>query len=351
MRISKFTWLYLGILSISLGNASWAQEDADVELSDDYSVVARRSSTMADDRNIETVDSLACGGDDGSCLNTTWFATADALLLHRSSPSDSLLAFNTADPAQNLNASDFDFGVHTGVDVSLLRQFACDRSLEVRYFGVDYWRDTVGATTTPGDLFQINTAVPIFTLAGSSIDANYTSSLHNFEVNVRQQIDDRWTLLAGFRYAELDEGLSATLVGAAVPFNYDTTTRNRMYGFQVGGEGRLWHHHNFSLDAIGKAGVFGNAAAQDSVVRTGVVTLPVNGSSAHTAFIGEVGAIGAFQLTEHLALRGGYRLLWIDGVALASDQVTVSDFASGTGFSSSGSVFYHGAFAGIELAY
>ena len=262
-----------------------------------------------------------------------------------------MLAFNTADPAQNLNASDFNFGVHTGVDVSLLRQFASDRSLEVRYFGVDYWRDTDVVTTTPGDLFQINSAVPIFTLAGSSIDATYTSSLHNLEINVRQGLDDRWTLLAGFRYAELDEGFSATLVGAAVPFRYNTTTRNRLYGFQLGGEGRLWSHHSFSLDAVGKAGVFGNAAAQDSAILTGLVTLPSNGSSAHTAFIGEVGAIGSFQLTEHLALRGGYRLLWIDGVALATDQLTVSEFANGTGFSSSGSVFYHGAFAGSEFAY
>ena len=57
------------------------------------------------------------------------------------------------------------------------------------------------------------------------------------------------------------------------------------------------------------------------------------------------------QLTDHLALRGGYRLLWLDGVALASDQLAVSDFANGSGFNDSGNVFYHGAFAGFELAY
>jgi hypothetical protein len=105
------------------------------------------------------------------------------------------------------------------------------------------------------------------------------------------------------------------------------------------------------VDAFGKAGIFGNAAAQNSLFSTGVVTLPADGGGSQVAFMGELGTTGRMQLTDHLAVRGGYRLLWLDGVALASDQLGVSDFANGSGFNGSGNVFYRGAFAGFEFAY
>jgi hypothetical protein len=105
------------------------------------------------------------------------------------------------------------------------------------------------------------------------------------------------------------------------------------------------------VDAFGKAGIFGNTAAQNSEFSTGIVTLPANGRGINTAFIGELGTTGRLQLTDHIVLRGGYRLLWLDGVALATDQLAVTDFADGSGFNGSGDVFYRGAFAGFEMAY
>ncbi|MCA9157479.1 MAG: BBP7 family outer membrane beta-barrel protein [Planctomycetales bacterium] len=280
-----------------------------------------------------------------------WAATADALFLDRNAPSSSVLAFNTIDPTENLNASNFNLGVHTGFDLSLQRNVGRDRTIELRYFGVDHWRSVQSAPTTINQLLQLNAAVPVFTFSGTSLDAGYSSALHNAEINGRRKFNENWTLIAGFRYAELNERLSASLVGSAVPFNYDTAVRNRLYGFQLGGQANLLSRNYFSLDAFGKAGVFGNAAAQDSTISTGIVTLPANGRGSRTAFIGEIGATGTLQLTEYLALRSGYRLLWLDGVAVASDQLAASNFANGTGFSGSGDVFYHGAFTGLELNY
>ena len=72
-----------------------------------------------------------------------------------------------------------------------------------------------------------------------------------------------------------------------------------------------------------------------------------------TAFLGELAAIGRYMVTDNIAVRGGYRLLWIDGVALASDQVSVTAFvppalAPGRGINSSGDLFFHGAVVGVE---
>ncbi len=234
----------------------------------------------------------------------------------------------------------------------MARRIGCNNAIEFRYFGIDDWNATSVTTTTPGDLLRVNAAVPIFTLSGDAIDAAYASKLHNAEINGLHQLNERWSLLAGFRYLELDEHSTLSLVNPAVPFDYECATQSRLLGFQLGGQAALWDHGGpFTLDAVGKAGLFNNSAAQSGSFSTGVVTLPASGREDHTAFIGEIGISGVCQLTDHLAVRGGYRLLWIDGVALASDQLAVSDFANNTGLNSSGDAFYHGAFAGLECTW
>ena len=68
----------------------------------------------------------------------------------------------------------------------------------------------------------------------------------------------------------------------------------------------------------------------------------------NTAFLGEIGLVGVYQLTDTIALRAGYQLMWLDGVALASEQVQASNFATGTGADVHGDVFFHGALLGVE---
>jgi hypothetical protein len=173
--------------------------------------------------------------------------------------------------------------------------------------------------------------------------------LHNAEINVSHEYCDWLKLMAGFRAVELDERGNADLVNPAVPFGYDVTTRNRLYGGQVGARVQLWCRDAFSLTTTGKAGVYGNVSNHIASSSTGVATVTAAGADDRTAFVGELGFQGAARLTDHLSLRGGYRLLWIDGVALASEQLAVTDFNQGTGFDGSGDVFYHGAFVGLEF--
>lgn len=344
----------------ALGQQLFDREQLEVTQSSTFAPVFTASEILGAQRKNQQSCREACDACDSTCDSMScteagqlplWAATADALFLNRGTPSSNVLAFNTADPTQNLNTSNFNFGVHTGFDLSLLRYLDSDHALELRYFGVDHWRSEFSTPTTANNLLQINSAVPVFTFSGTGVDANYASALHNAEINGRRKINENWTLIAGFRYAELNERLSTSLVASAVPFSYDAAIRNRLYGFQLGGQARLLSRRKFSLDAFGKAGILGNAAAQSSTISTGVVTLRADGLSSRTAFMGETGATGTLQLLDRLAIRSGYRLLWLDGVAVASDQLAASDFASGVGFNGSGNVLYHGAFAGLELTY
>ena len=76
--------------------------------------------------------------------------------------------------------------------------------------------------------------------------------------------------------------------------------------------------------------------------------LYARGTATPTAFVGEVGLTANYCFTDRLSRRGGYRLLWVDSVALATDQVAVSDFIFGHGIRASGDAFYHGALVGLQ---
>jgi hypothetical protein len=258
--------------------------------------------------------------------------------------------FNPADPAQNLNAAAFEFGFQPGVELSLERRFAGGNGCEVRYLGVDPWK-APASTATPFPLLQVNSAPPVFTPAGTRIDAGCRSDLHSFELNAKHACGEWLTMLGGFRYAELEEQFTATLIDPPIPFLYDTRTHNRLYGVQCGADALLWDCGGpLTIDVIGKAGIYGNRASHDSFYSTGVVTLPAGDKASSTAFLGEMSLAAAYRLTARVSLTGGYRLLWIDGVALATDQVAVSDFVLSRGISTGGDAFYHGGFVGLQYA-
>ncbi len=296
-----------------------------------------------------------CGGGGAAggcaCGNSLWSASADALFLFRSDPAASVLAFNTNNPAESLNASDFKFGMHTGYELALNRRVGSRGSVELRYFGLDHWRATVDGPTTPGQLLQFNAAIPVFAVSGTGVTADYGSKLHNAEFNIGRSYGDCVRLLTGFRYLELDERSNASLQNAPIPFSSADSTRNRLYGGQVGAQGWLICRDRISWDVVGKAGIYSNQAANASTVSSGTATLTSDGRGSPTALVGELGTNGAYCLTDHLSLRGGYRLLWVDGVALVSDQLASSNFFTGSGFDGSGNVFYHGATAGLEYAF
>jgi Protein of unknown function (DUF1551). len=63
-----------------------------------------------------------------------------------------------------------------------------------------------------------------------------------------------------------------------------------------------------------------------------------------------------YQVIKGLALKVGYEVLWLAGVALAPGQIqetytTSPDIVSALGVNSSSSVLFHGATAGLEYSF
>jgi hypothetical protein len=266
-----------------------------------------------------------------------WTLQANALLLERSRPHSSPVLINGG--VVEINAHDFVFNWQAGPDISLFRRLSADRALELRYFNVAPCQSTISSTVPP--FFQQN---PI------DFTAIYETQLYNAEVNLRQaSMSGDWlTWLAGFRWLAFSERLERRSTGGIQYEKYSTV--NYLCGGQLGADVRLWSRGGpWSVNSIGKVGLFGNSATSRFEV---VQAIPFPGSANHDAqlaFVGELGVIAAYQWNERLRLRGGYELLWIEGVAVAGDQPAALNIFSGEGINSQGGAFFHGFTGGFEL--
>lgn len=291
-----------------------------------------------------------CGCCESCCPQ--WIIRAHAVFMERSRPDAIVLMDNPFAPTENLNAADFNFSFQTGVDASIIRTNNRDRAIEFRYFDLFDSNAAQTVTTNVASPLRINTTPPVFLVTGRNIGATYGSDLRTAEVNRRVQLLDWFTLLAGFRYVQLDEHFHADLIDAVTPaptVQYDTLTNNDLFGFQLGGEIFVWdNYRRLHIEALGKAGIYGNDASHRSVIDTGVVTIPATSRGGRVAFLGEVGVTGSYRLTDRWSIRGGYQMMWIEGVTIATDQVSATNFITQTGFDRNGGVFYHGAFVGLE---
>ena len=137
------------------------------------------------------------------------------------------------------------------------------------------------------------------------------------------------------------------------PFSQSVRGHNHLFGFQLGTVVHIWEQENrFRIEGLVKAGMYDNAAAQANNFSDPSGPLNAAASTVQASFLGEVGILGSYQFTPHLAVRGGCQWIWLDGLALAPGQIGTSDFGTATAHvNTAGCLGYHGANAGIELTW
>ena len=325
------------------------------------------------------------GCDDGcrsSCCNgpcPSCYASVDALFLFRD-PRLNRQAI-VVDPNTNttfLSTSDLDFDGDAGVRATIGMRVCGGRTLEFTYFSLFEGNANAAASSADPAAFLIfpdNLFGNVFVNA-DRVGVNYSSSLNSFELNcpcccgcsdqccnecanqcgfgdVRYQSFEWFT---GFRYINIGEDLNITaerdIAGGVEQGNYDIRTTNHLYGVQIGARERRTRGR-FGWEATGKFGIFANDATQTQSVTdfpNFQLRPTVSSSGTQVAFIGDTNLSALYRLTEVWNLRAGYNLIWIEGLALAPDQLDF-DFASATGGSqlhSGGGLFLHGVNVGIE---
>ena len=276
-----------------------------------------------------------------------WTASAEAMLMSRSGGKSSDILVDPVSGAEPLNSNGFNFPWAAGERVGIVAEdLICCCDVEVAYFGMDEWSaaKAITASDDGAELRFFNSpARSTYVLPGETVNFNYVSRLHSTEINLRHPLWERLSVLMGFRYLELHEELNGNIDGDPT---FDVNVNNHLYGGQIGLNVAFVNCCNYSIEGAIKAGVYGNASNLGMTTPTFVGGLPTK----HTAATGEIGLTAIFQVTCNLSARLGYQAMWIDGVAIASDQVEFVNTANAKPYMG-GTLFYHGATAGLEYAF
>ena len=291
-----------------------------------------------------------CCGDCCPC----WTFRADGVAVQRSTTRSQALFRNSwgTTGVELLNSQNMNFPTEVGPQVSATRHGPCGWDLEVAYFQVDGWAANAVVDGTSYMVTDVNGANFIVTDA----QARYTSAFYVGEINLRREWFDGLTLLAGFRMGELDEFYGSYGLGARspVPVSLDVNTFNHLYGFQLGAD---WEFYNMGgplrLNALCKAGIYANAATQSiRQIDTGSTDETLSATRDQAAFIGEAGLAATYQVTRRLAFRASYQAVWLEGVALAPEQISATNFTAGTAtVDTHGGIFYYGGGLGLEYRF
>ena len=310
------------------------------------------------------------------CCHPRWTASADFIILDRiggvpyalveTVPHSVHLDDLPKTPGTvMLNANDLQQGFSAGPKLGLIRHGDNGYDFELSYFQIDGWNDYRSIGPTPDD-WLIMRASGNFLQTQDYKDTqmmawDYASRLYNAELNVRWNVCDRLTLLAGFRWVNLSEELLGELPPERKAPFWDANVRNNLYGFQIGADGKLFERGRFSIDGLVKAGIFINNAVETTMVSIDQQPYWESASTNQVACLGEIGLQCKYQVTQNLLLKLGYEALWLQGVALAPGQISdtycyyagdwKNTYVQALGVNCGSGVFYHGATAGLEYSF
>lgn len=286
------------------------------------------------------------------CCGPLWTAHAGVIFLQRNRSDEHVLVIDGI-LAPVVDATDFDFEFETGWELAIERHLSPCCSLEARYFEVDDWSESVALPADSGYGFNVSTGN--YGLFGGTVSGGvqYTSDLSSFEANLRRSlccVD----LVAGFRYLDLDEDIRLDASNAS-GFNrvfYDTD--NELYGFQLGLDGTIECTSALRLDGSIKFGVYHNEMELTNGNTSDLFTENLNRlEDEGTSYVIELGSTASYAVSCQLNVQFGVQLLWVEDVAVATDQITVNPTpdAGLTTLNAHGSPFYSGFFIGAQYVH
>lgn len=301
-----------------------------------------------------------------------WTVSADALWLTRDLSRGVYLGYtdynpNASDFSQatrpsNLWSNDVVFPLAAGVRLQLTAYATDEIAFELNGFGLQKWS---ASRTIYGD--SVNDSVLAYTpylvicddIAGFDRTLGYTykSEVAGAEINQRFKFlsdglfrSASW--LWGVRYFHLSDDFS--LSGTDVTTNSSETvawhTKNNLVGAQLGLRcDWSWDRLQFITEI--KGGLFANIHDQngtDDAVEYGIASSDsAKNSSTDLSALFELSLMLRYQITQCLAVRGGYQYIGVSGLALGPRQLqSYGDFRV---FNNNGSVSMNGLWAGVEL--
>jgi hypothetical protein len=294
--------------------------------------------------------------------DAVWYASAEALglQLDGGARDNTPIVIDSLTDAPLLSTGDVNYPMAVGPRLTLGRTVGDCHAFEMVYFGLQQW-DTSRTVTGDNDL-AIPGALGLASLDFFNVDeltASNRASLNNVEANLWRRLGGgSFCVMAGFRYLDLDERFviqgADSDTGAS---RYRIGTQNDLFGGQVGGRYRRCFGPGslFGVEAVGKAGVFGNAASSSQLVTDFDNTSSlrdVSTSAGQAAFVGDIGLTALLRLTDSLQFRIGYTMIWVEGIARSANQLDFTDDADSGRFVHFGDgAFLQGINVGFEYGF
>lgn len=301
-----------------------------------------------------------CGRQSGcSCCsgcNNNWSLQADALWLQPTvgSATQGQIIAPDGSVSDRLSVSNPQY--QGGVRIQLSRPFDGRSRIEVLFSGLQQFSGAGTITPDPNGVGSLANSIFLQTpgITGNisgPISYQYGANFYNLELNQRMCLTRRrlnTSLLWGVRYLQWNDRL--TLTGSEPLFGAVESVDKRAYNYTIGPQiglaaGRQWSRLKVNADF--KSGLLFNFYEQtySNLNSTGTqggfpAISPIARSKHRSGVAGvvDVFANASYQVTSNLAVRGGYQVLFIPGLAQSSESDDVNSY-----------IFMHGPTVGVEL--
>jgi len=336
-----------------------------------------------------------------SGVDPVWTISARCIYMQLSTPTSQVLiifpsgkpnlsAANLADFARNpdfsggsilSDASQLHFEFQPGAEFALVRRISDDWKLEARSVQIEGLakRQGLNVTAPPVNLndmgpniggYGTNPRTIFYAAPGTAFDLFYKSGMLSVECMLWRRLNDSLRIGGGFRWIEFYDDISIYgFFGGSelerrfppVASTLEFDAKNDLYGLQIAGEGRLWPRQRLNIEAIVRAGIYGNAARQSSLFDQQIVHIrgAASASGSALAFGGDLNVVANLKLSNRFSLQGGYNLMWLQGLALGSHQVSntsalntsagESTMTGQTRLDTGGGIFAHGPTFGLKF--
>jgi len=302
-----------------------------------------------------------------------WYGSLDAIALRRVVQPNNSFAVATIGESgpMVLSTQDLDFDFTFGGRAMVGYMFSPCFSVEAVYFTTGTWTDTQSVNyQTPNAIGGFGNLFSPFSNFGnppingldydSSVSIHNQSNLQNFELNLRWDVPVYQSLavslLAGARCLQIPDRFDYSAQSATLDSAVEVRTRNDAMGVQIGSMFELAVTERFLCDFQIKAGILNDWAHQATDFTLGPPGSPPSNSfeigRSATSYLTDIDLTFLYRWTPHLTTRVGYQALWVWDVALATENFTSNLNTLELGparLNHSGSVLYHGPYAGIML--
>lgn len=307
-------------------------------------------------------------------LNNHWNVTADFVYLKRNELHRKDVVYNSkkavdlvCHPCEDFSVLDTkkvmqDFDFEPGYRLTLSYTSNQRSTIEATFMTTDHWEGekTVIGSQSLSFPFNNSNYTKDFNMADKAM-AEYKSQFYNGELNFWRHFTPRRgdyfsvSGIFGLRYLQLDEKFALTFTKGTDVSSYDIHTWNYMGGAQIGLNLQVIPMRWFAWEITGKVGEFLNHSKQHTFLGDDNNTLTLRKFRKlhfEGTFFADVEALITFQWTANVNFHAGYKVIYLNGVALAPNQIDKgTSHDSGKRVNDGGIIYIHGIVAGINLGF